>query len=75
MRLSRLYTVTGEMAVKEPFRKVQRVTKQAEEARRSFSECLEAAGFHGERIVVRRFGKEIAAIVSIADLKKIEASA
>jgi prevent-host-death family protein len=47
---------------------------KAEEARRSFSECLEAVAYKGERIVVTRFGKELAAMVSMADLEKIEAA-
>ena len=51
------------------------VEMQAEEARRSFKDCLERVGFRGERIVVKRFGQKIAAIVSIADLAKLEGAA
>lgn len=48
---------------------------KAEEARRSFSDCLEQVAYKGERIVVTRFGKELAALVSMADLEKIEGAA
>lgn len=53
----------------------KRETKSAQEARDSFSDCLELVAYKGGRIVVTRFGKELAAIVSIADLEKIEAVA
>ena len=48
---------------------------KAEEARRSFSECLEDVAFRDKRVVVSRFGKDIAALVSIADLEKLEGAA
>lgn len=52
----------------------KRETKSAQEARDSFSDCLESVAFKGERIVVTRFGKELAALVSMDDLRKIEAA-
>jgi prevent-host-death family protein len=52
-----------------------RIELQAEEARRSFSDCLERVAYQDERVVVSRFGKPIAALVSIADLEKIEGAA
>lgn len=52
----------------------KRETKSAQEARDSFSDCLESVAYRGERIVVTRFGKELAALVSMDDLKKIEAA-
>lgn len=52
----------------------KRVEKSAQEARDSFSDCLESVAYKGERIVVTRFGKQLAALVSIADLEKIEAA-
>lgn len=51
-----------------------RTDLQAEVVRRSLSDCLERVAYQGERIVVSRFGKQLAAIVSIADLEKIEAA-
>lgn len=59
------------MTARRPKRK-PRVEMQAEEARRSFSDCLERAGFGNERIVVGRYGKQLAAIVSMGDLRRLE---
>ena len=41
-------------------------------ARQSFSESLNRAAFGGERVVIRRHGKPIAAVVPIEDLRLIE---
>jgi prevent-host-death family protein len=46
----------------------------ADEARDAFGDVLDRAGYRGERIVVTRHGKDVVAIVSIADLEKIEAA-
>jgi prevent-host-death family protein len=43
------------------------------EARRNFAEALNKAAYKGERIIVHRRGKDIAAIVSIEDLGLLEA--
>jgi len=51
------------------------VEMQAEEARLSFSDCLERAGYRSERILITRFGKPLAAIVSIEDLNRLEQEA
>jgi prevent-host-death family protein len=45
----------------------------AEEAKRSFGELVARSGFGGERFVITRFGKAIAALVSTSDLEKLEA--
>lgn len=60
--------------VKAKGNRKQRIELKAEEARRSFSDCLERVAFHDERVVVYRYGKQLAAIVSMADLEKIEAA-
>lgn len=59
------------MAVNRPKRKA-RAEMQAEQARKDFSDCLERAGFGNERIVVTRFGRPLAALVSISDLNRLE---
>jgi prevent-host-death family protein len=40
--------------------------------RQSFSESLNRAAFGGERVVIQRHGKPIAAVVPIEDLRLIE---
>lgn len=46
----------------------------AEEAKRSFGELLARAGFGGERIVITRHGKQIAALVPTRDLATLDAA-
>ncbi len=43
------------------------------EARATFAEALNRARFAGERTVIRRHGKDIAAVVSIDDFRALEA--
>ena len=45
----------------------------ANEARKDFAEALNRVAYGGERIVVHRRGKDVAAMVSIEDLALIEA--
>lgn len=49
----------------------RRVT--ASQARAAFAEALNRAIFGGERTIIRRHGKDIAAMVSVDDLKILEA--
>ena len=42
------------------------------EARKSFSELLARVAFGGGRIIVERRGKPMAALISIADLERLE---
>lgn len=43
------------------------------EARAGFAEAVNRARFAGERTIIRRHGKDIAAVVSIDDFKTLEA--
>jgi prevent-host-death family protein len=45
----------------------------ASQARASFAEAVNRATFAGERTVIRRHGKDVAAVVSAEDLKILEA--
>ncbi len=45
----------------------------ASQARASFAEAVNRASFAGERTVIRRHGKDVAAVVSADDLKILEA--
>jgi len=42
------------------------------EARQSFSDTVNRVAYRGERIVLRRRGKDVAAIVPVEDLKALE---
>lgn len=55
-------------------RKAPLAAVTADEARAGFGDLLDRAGFRGERIIVTRHGKELAALISIDDLKKLEAA-
>lgn len=44
------------------------------EAKTHFSEYLNRAAYRGERIVVERHGKPVGALVSVADLRRLEAA-
>jgi prevent-host-death family protein len=43
------------------------------QARATFAEAINRARFAGERTIIRRHGKEVAAVVSVQDLKTLEA--
>ena len=45
----------------------------ASEVRKIFSDILNKVAYRGERIILRRSGKDVAAMVPISDLKIIEA--
>jgi prevent-host-death family protein len=47
----------------------------ADEAKSRFGELLGRAGFGGERIVITRHGKPIAAFVSLRDLEALDGAA
>ncbi len=44
----------------------------ASEAREGFPEVVNRAAYGGERVIVERRGKELAAVVSIEDLRLLE---
>ncbi|CAN5322209.1 hypothetical protein BH23BAC3_BH23BAC3_34440 [soil metagenome] len=48
-------------------------TVNSAKARKCFSELLNESGYGGQRIVVTRKGRAVAAIVSIQDLEAIQA--
>lgn len=58
------------MAKAESRRK--RVEVAVQEAREDMRDYLDRVEFRGERIVVTRYGRPAAALVSMADLEKIE---
>lgn len=43
------------------------------EARRSFSELVTRVAYGGHRVLVERRGRSLAALISLADLEKLEA--
>lgn len=45
----------------------------ASEARKRFSEAISQAAYGGERIIIERSGKPMAALVSMEDLEALEA--
>ena len=45
----------------------------ASQVRAGFAEAVNRATFAGERTVIRRHGKDVAAVVSVEDLKTLEA--
>ena len=45
----------------------------ASQVRSAFAEAVSRASFAGERTVIRRHGKEVVAVVSVEDLKTLEA--
>ena len=52
---------------------MERTTLPVSMARNSFSDLLNEVLVYGERIVLERHGKAVAAIVSVADLERLEA--
>ena len=52
---------------------MERTTLPVSMARNSFSDLLNEVLVYGERIVLERHGKAVAAIVSAADLERLEA--
>jgi len=49
-------------------------TMSVAEAKNRFSEVLRRAEYGGERVIVERHGKPVAAIVSTEDLRRLEAA-
>ena len=49
------------------------IKMKASAAREEFAEALNRVAYGGERIVVERHGKEVAALISIEDLKALRA--
>jgi prevent-host-death family protein len=45
----------------------------ASQVRAGFAEAVNRASFGGERTVIRRHGRDVAAVVSVDDLKTLEA--
>lgn len=52
---------------------MERSTLPVSMARSNFSDLLNEVLVYGERIVLERHGKAVAAIVSVADLERLEA--
>jgi prevent-host-death family protein len=52
--------------------KTKKKSVSATAARQSFSESLNRAAYGGERVVIQRHGKPIAAVVPIEDLRLLE---
>lgn len=46
----------------------------AEDARRELGEIINRVGFGGERVVITRHGKPAVAVVSLADLERLNAA-
>jgi len=63
------------MAATKPRRKTEPPHVPADIARATLGDLLDRAGFSGERIIITRHDKRLAALVSIADLEKLEGSA
>lgn len=55
-------------------RKKNRTEIGADKAREQLGDLINRAGYGGERFVLTRHGKPEVALVSIADLEKIEAA-
>jgi prevent-host-death family protein len=51
-----------------------RVRMPVQEARANLKDLLNRVAFRGERIIVTRYDEDSAALVSMADLAKIEAA-
>jgi hypothetical protein len=45
----------------------------ASQVRSAFGEAVNRANFAGERTIIRRHGKDLGAVASVEDLKKVEA--
>ncbi len=45
----------------------------ASKARKEFSELISRVAYQGDRVVLARSGKDVAALVSVADLARLEA--
>ncbi len=52
---------------------MERTTLPVSMARSNFSDLLNEVLVYGERVVLERHGKAVAAIVSVADLERLEA--
>jgi prevent-host-death family protein len=51
---------------------MQRTALPVSMARSSFSDLLNEVLIYGERVVLERHGKPVAALVSVADLERLE---
>jgi prevent-host-death family protein len=45
----------------------------ASQVREEFAESLNRVAFGGERVILQRHGKPVAALISISDLRRLEA--
>lgn len=63
------------MSTQKHRRKPKSEPMPVEKARAALKELLNAAEFRGERTVITRYGQPSAAVVSIADLEKLEGAA
>ena len=52
---------------------MERTTLSVSMARSSFSDLLNEVLMYGERVVLERHGKAVAALVSVTDLERLEA--
>jgi len=52
---------------------MERTTLPVSMARKNFSDLVNEVWMYGERIVLERHGKAVAALVSVADLDRLEA--
>jgi prevent-host-death family protein len=44
----------------------------ASQVREEFAECLNRVAFGGERVILQRHGKPVAALISMSDLNRLE---
>lgn len=63
------------MAEQRTRRKQNRTPVNVQTARQELRDYITRVQYHGERIVITRYGEEAAALVSIADLEKLEGAA
>ncbi len=52
---------------------MERTTLPVSMARKNFSDLVNEVWMYGERVVLERHGKAVAALVSVADLERLEA--
>ena len=64
------------MAAESKVRRSKRAERVAvQDARQDFKDHLNRVEFHGERIVITRYGQDAAALVPLADLQRLEGAA
>lgn len=49
------------------------ITEQSTKVRKEFSETLNQVAYKGERVILERYGKKIAALIPIEDYELLEA--